>query len=86
MNMDGDSDVTNIALEEPTWLTKLRPQVVGSRCWNRLHLEAESHGKFLSFLSYLPAIVITTIGIVISLLLYAIGYTLTRPDAMMGGD
>ncbi|WP_435185629.1 hypothetical protein [Halobellus sp. EA9] len=84
--MSSDSEKTNIALEEPDWLAKVRPRIVGSRCWNQLRLEAETHGMFLSSLSYLPAILITTIGIVISLLLYAIGYALTRPEAMMSGD
>lgn len=84
--MSSDSNKTNIALEEPTWLTKLHPRVVGSRCWNWLRLERETHGQFLRLVSYLPALVMTTLGIVIALLLYAIGYALTRPDTTVGGE
>jgi len=48
--------------------------------------DAGSHGQLLSVLSYLPAMLITPIVTGIALLLYAMGYSLTRPDAMVGGE
>lgn len=83
--MDSDSDETNTDPARPTWLEKLHPRAVGSRCWSRLRLDANSHGQLLCLLSSLPAVVITPIAMIIALLLYAIGYSLTRPNAMIGG-
>jgi hypothetical protein len=48
-------------------------------------LDADSHGQLLSVLSYFPAVLITPIVTGIALLLYAMGYSLTRPDTMVGG-
>ena len=84
--MDSNSDETNIALARPTWVKKLHPRTVGSRCWSWFRLDADSHGQLLSVLSYLPAMLITPIVTGITLLLYAMGYSLTRPDAVVGGE
>jgi len=85
--MDSNSDETNIALARPTWgsrnyILELSVRAVGN--WFRL--DAGSHGQLLSVLSYLPAMLITPIVTGIALLLYAMGYSLTRPDAMVGGE
>jgi len=76
---------TKIDPETPAPLAKVHPRVVGSRCWNRLYLERKTPGQFRRLASYMFAVVITGLGVVISLLIYTIGYALMRPDVTMGG-
>lgn len=83
--MGSNTQKTKINPETPDPLAKFHPRVVGSRCWNRLYLERETHGQFRCLASYMIAVVITGLGVVISLLIYTIGYALMRPDVTMGG-
>ncbi|UPV73907.1 hypothetical protein M0R89_15360 [Halorussus limi] len=84
--MEADSDDTNVALAEPSWLDRIHPQVVGSRCWNRLQLDRDSYGRTVRLLSGIPAGLVTLLAVVVAAVLYGFGYLLTRPDATTGEE